>query len=43
MQLSEVRRILSAEVLCGADRLEEEVSCACGSDFLSDVLAFVHE
>lgn len=41
MRLSEIRNILNAVVLCGEDRLEQEVSSACGSDFLSDVLAFV--
>ena len=43
MQLCEVKQILSATVLSGADRLEEEVSSGCGSDFLSDVLAYVHD
>lgn len=42
MQLNQVREILDATVLCGGDRLEEEVSSVCGSDFLSDVLAYVH-
>ena len=41
MQLSQVRDILDAEVLCGADQLDTEVLSACGSDFMSDVLAFV--
>lgn len=42
MQLSQVKEVLDAVVLCGEDRLDEEVSSACGSDFLSDVLAYVH-
>lgn len=42
MQLSQVREILDATVLCGGDRLDEEVTSGCGSDFLSDVLAYVH-
>ena len=41
MLLSEVRDILSAEVLCGEDQLDTEVLSACGSDFMSDVLAYV--
>ena len=39
MLLSEVRTILNAEVLCGEDLLDTEVLSACGSDFMSDVLA----
>lgn len=30
-------------MLCGADMLENEVHSACGSDMMSDVLAFVKE
>lgn len=41
MRLSQVRDILGAEVLCGEDKLELEVLSACGSDFMSDVLAYV--
>ena len=41
MLLSEVRTILNAEVLCGEDLLDTEVLSACGSDFMSDVLAYV--
>ena len=41
MLLSEVRDILNAEVLCGEDLLDTEVLSACGSDFMSDVLAYV--
>ena len=36
-------RILDARVLCGEDWLDQEVSTACGSDLMSDVLAFVKE
>jgi predicted transcriptional regulator len=35
--------ILDAKVLCGEERLDEEVRMACGSDLMSDVLAFVKE
>lgn len=41
MYLTEVRDILQAEVLCGEDMLDTEVHSACGSDFMSDVLAYV--
>lgn len=41
MKLSEVRDILGAEVLCGEENLDREVLSACGSDLMSDVLAFV--
>lgn len=41
MLLREVRSILDAELLCGEDLLDTEVLSACGSDFMSDVLAFV--
>lgn len=41
MNLKEVRDILQAEVLCGEDMLGAEVHSACGSDFMSDVLAYV--
>lgn len=41
MKLSEVRDILNAQVAYGEDQLEREVMSACGSDFMSDVLAYV--
>ena len=41
MYLKEVRDILGAEVLCGEDKLDTVVLSACGSDFMSDVLAYV--
>ena len=41
MRLSEIRDILGARVLWGEDLLDREVLSACGSDFMSDVLAFV--
>jgi predicted transcriptional regulator len=41
MTLSEVRDVLQAEVLCGQDELDRQVMSACGSDFMSDVLAYV--
>lgn len=41
MKLCEIRDILSATVLCGEEHLDREVLSACGSDFMSDVLAYV--
>lgn len=41
MKLKEIRDILNAEVLCGEELLDTEVRSACGSDLMSDVLAFV--
>ena len=43
MQLGKIRDILDAVVLCGADHLDCEVRSACGSDFMSDVLAYVKD
>ena len=43
MRLYEVRDILDAKVLCGEEYLDREVGSACGSDFMSDVLAYVKE
>lgn len=41
MKLKEIQALLGAEVLCGGDHLDREVLSACGSDFMSDVLAYV--
>lgn len=41
MQLNQIREILNARVLWGEDHLDREVLSACGSDFMSDVLAYV--
>ena len=40
MKLREIKEILDAEVICGEELLEEEVSSAFGSDMMSDVLAY---
>jgi predicted transcriptional regulator len=39
--LEDVKRILEAEVIAGDDLLHRDVKMACGSDLMSDVLAFV--
>lgn len=43
MKFSEIKKILDAQVLCGEDYLDTEVCSACGSDMMSDVLAFVKD
>ncbi len=43
MKISEIKTILNAELICGGDFIENEVFTACGSDMMSDVLAFVKE
>ena len=40
MKIREIKEILDAEVICGEELLEEEVSSAFGSDMMSDVLAY---
>ncbi|MEY8353349.1 DRTGG domain-containing protein [Lachnospiraceae bacterium 54-53] len=40
MTAKEVSLILDAQVLAGKNHLDEEVRSACGSDMMSDVLAF---
>ena len=43
MTVRDVTRILKAEVLTGECHLDREVHTACGSDMMSDVLAFVKD
>ena len=43
MKLGEIATLLNAEVLTGKARLDEEVVSACGSDMMSDVLAYVKD
>ena len=43
MTINEVKEILEAKVLVGGDRMDEPVDTACGSDLMSDVLAFVKD
>ena len=43
MTIQKVAELLDARVLCGEDNLEQEVKTACGSDLMSDVLAFVKD
>lgn len=41
MKISEISTLLSAKVLCCEELTDKEVNSACGSDMMSDVLAFV--
>ena len=43
MKISTIREIIAAEVVCGEEFLEDEVHSACGSDMMSDVLAYVKD
>ena len=43
MTIADIRQILKATVVCGGEHLEKEVHTACGSDMMSDVLAFVKD
>lgn len=43
MKVSEIVKILDGQVICGEEFLDREVLKACGSDMMSDVLAFVKE
>lgn len=43
MKISDIQKIIDAEVICKTDLIEKEVKAACGSDMMSDVLAFVKE
>ncbi len=43
MKISQVKEILDAKVYAGEEFLDMEIKEACGSDLMSDVLAFVKE
>ena len=43
MTIRELIPLLNARVLCGEEGLDQEVHTACGSDLMSDVLAFVKD
>jgi len=40
MKLKEIVDLLDAELICGDEFLDMEIRMGCGSDLLSDVLAF---
>ncbi len=43
MKIGMIKELLNAEVVCGEDQLDREVYSACGSDMMSDVLAYVKD
>ncbi|MBE6585748.1 MAG: hypothetical protein E7645_04375 [Ruminococcaceae bacterium] len=43
MKISVIKELLHADVVCGEENLENEVHSACGSDMMSDVLAYVKD
>lgn len=43
MTIRTIAELLDAKVLCLEDKIDSEVRSACGSDMMSDVLAFVKE
>ena len=43
MTIGKLRELLDAEVLCGGELLERDIHSACGSDMMSDVLAYVKD
>ena len=43
MKIKDIREILDAEIICNEEGAEREIHTACGSDMMSDVLAFVTE
>ena len=40
MTVRDIQKILRADLLCEGDHLDAQVHTACGSDMMSDVLAF---
>lgn len=43
MTIQDVKTILNCTVFCGEDDLSQEIHTACGSDMMSDVLAYVKD
>ena len=43
MKITQIRDLLNAEILCGEEQLDQDVHSACGSDMMSDVLAYVKD
>ncbi|MBR6408482.1 MAG: hypothetical protein IKS19_07900 [Clostridia bacterium] len=43
MKIREIKELLNAHVVCGESIMENDVFSACGSDMMSDVLAFVKD
>lgn len=43
MKIRDIKELLDAEILCYPEGLDTEVNSACGSDMMSDVLAYVKD
>ena len=43
MKICEIAKLLEANVLCCEEMIDREVHSACGSDMMSDVLAYVKD
>ncbi len=43
LKVSEIVKILDAEVLTGQENMDLEIYSGCGADLMSDVMAFVKE
>ena len=43
MKIGTIKELLEAEIICGEDAMDREVYSACGSDMMSDVLAYVKD
>jgi predicted transcriptional regulator len=43
MKIKDIITLLNAKILCGEQNLEKELKSACGSDMMSDVLAYVKD
>ena len=43
MEIRQIRNLLDAELIVGEDTLDKDVHSACGSDMMSDVLAYVKD
>lgn len=43
MKIINIKELLDAEVVCGEEYLNKHVYSACGSDMMSDVLAYVKD
>lgn len=43
MKIETIQKLLDAQVLCGSENLQTDIHTACGSDMMSDVLAYVKD
>jgi predicted transcriptional regulator len=43
MKVADIVKVLDAEIVTGADKLDTEVKAACGADMMSEVLAYVKD